>query len=176
MPHDIRSLGASNKVFTNWATTYSCSPELYFEPESEDEIRKILAYAQEKGKKVKVAGYGHSPSDIACTTDFMISLCRFNKVLNVDKEKLQVTVQGGHLIKDLNQIVFPSYGMSLSVQGSVCDLTAAGVISTGTHGTGAEYGIMSSYVVGLQLMIASGETITINSDTNADLLPIATLS
>ncbi|BFZ15798.1 hypothetical protein BsWGS_18837 [Bradybaena similaris] len=176
MTVDVRSLGKSRKTFTNWATTYSCSPELYFEPESVEEIRKILAFAQEKGKKVKIVGNGHSPSDLACTTDYMISLVRFNKVLHVDKEKLQVTVQGGCLLRDLNEHILPDNGMALSVQGSVSDLTAAGVISTGTHGTGANFGIISTYVLGLELMKASGEVITINSEINADLLPIAALS
>ncbi|CAL1541329.1 unnamed protein product [Lymnaea stagnalis] len=176
MSNDIRSLGKSGKKFTNWATTYSCTPELYFEPETEDEIRKILAYAQEKDKKVKVVGFGHSPSDIACTTDFMISLCRYNNVIKVDKEKLQVTVQGGCLLKELNDHVLPANDMALSVQGAVCDLTAAGVISTGTHGTGAQFGIISSYVVNLELMKASGEVITINEEVNSELLPAAALS
>jgi cell division protein FtsL len=32
---------------------------------------------------VKVVGEGHSPSDIHCTTDYMISLKKLNKVLDV---------------------------------------------------------------------------------------------
>ncbi|XP_059170860.1 L-gulonolactone oxidase-like [Physella acuta] len=176
MVNDIRTLGKSGKRFTNWAKTYTCSPELFFEPETEDEIRKILAFAQKKGKKVKVVGFGHSPSDLACTTDFMISLCRYNKVLNIDKEMLQVTVQGGCLLKDLNDNILPANDMALSVQGAVCDLTAAGVISTGTHGTGANFGIISSYVVGLTLMKASGEVIAIRKDDNPELLSVAALS
>ncbi|KAH9503330.1 hypothetical protein Btru_072756 [Bulinus truncatus] len=171
-----KSLGKSGKKFTNWATTYSCLPELYFEPETQDEIRKILALAQEKGKKVKVVGFGHSPSDIACTTDYMISLQRFNQVLKVDKEKLQVTVQAGCFVKTLNEEILPQHDMSLSVQGAVSDLTVAGVISTGTHGSGENYGIISSYVVGLELVKASGEIITVNEEVNSELLPIVALS
>ena len=49
---------------------------------------QVLAFAREKGKKVKVIGNGHSPSDIACTTDYMISLCRYNKVLSVSRISL----------------------------------------------------------------------------------------
>ncbi|KAH9503332.1 hypothetical protein Btru_072758, partial [Bulinus truncatus] len=176
MSSNIQSLGKSGKKFTNWATTYSCLPELYFEPETLDEIRKILALAQEKGKKVKVVGFGHSPSDIACTTDYMISLQRFNQVLKVDKEKLQVTVQAGCFVKTLNEEILPQHDMSLSVQGAVSDLTVAGVISTGTHGSGENYGIISSYVVGLELVKASGEIITVNEEVNSELLPIVALS
>ncbi|XP_076451035.1 L-gulonolactone oxidase-like [Babylonia areolata] len=176
MPADARSLGKSGYYFTNWATTYSCWPELFFEPESTEEIRQILALAQEKGKKVKVVGNRHSPSDLACTTDYMISLARYNKVLNVDKDKCQVTVQGGCLLKELNEKVLPLHSLALSVQGTVSEVTAAGVISTGTHGTGAQYSIMSGYVVAMDLMMASGEIMHISKEENSELLPAAVLS
>lgn len=44
---------------------------------------QILALARQKSKKVKVVGGGHSPSDIACTEDFMIQMGRMNKILEV---------------------------------------------------------------------------------------------
>ncbi|XP_035827092.1 L-gulonolactone oxidase isoform X2 [Aplysia californica] len=136
---------------------------------------RIVDYAREKGKKVKVVGFGHSPSDIACTTDFMISLKRYNKVLKVDEEKSQVSVQAGCLIKDLNHNVLPAHNLAFSVQGTVDDLSAAGVISTGTHGTGTNFGIVSSYVVDLTLMKASGEIITISKEENSELFNAAVL-
>ncbi|KAK6184200.1 hypothetical protein SNE40_006714 [Patella caerulea] len=176
MASDVRSLGKPGFKFTNWATTYSCHPELYFEPETTEEISQILAFAQKKGKKVKVIGNGHSPSDLACTTDYMISLKRYNHVIKIDKERGLVNVQGGCLIKDLNEKILPANGLAFSVQGTVSELTAAGVISTGTHGTGADMGIISSSVVELDLMTASGEILTISKDQNSDLFPAATVS
>ena len=44
---------------------------------------KILAKARLNKKTVKVVGNGHSPSDIACTPGYMISLRHFSKVLEV---------------------------------------------------------------------------------------------
>jgi len=44
---------------------------------------KILAKARVNKKTVKVMGSGHSPSDIACTHGYMISLKNFNKILEV---------------------------------------------------------------------------------------------
>ncbi|KAL8614381.1 hypothetical protein ACOMHN_007719 [Nucella lapillus] len=176
MPVHARSLGKPGHYFTNWATTYYCTPELFFEPETTEEIQKILGLAQEKGKKVRVVGNGHSPSDLACTTDYMISLAHYSQVLKVDKEKLQVTVQGGCLLKDLNEKVLPSHQMALSVQGTVSEITAAGTMSTGTHGTGGHYGIFSTCVVALDLMMASGEIMHISKEENSELLPAAVLS
>ncbi|KAK3727192.1 hypothetical protein RRG08_047485 [Elysia crispata] len=172
----IGSLGKSGTCFNNWSKTYYYTPELYFEPKTTEEIKQILCYASEKGKKVKTVGCGHSFSDLACTTDFMISMARYNRVLKIDKEKLQVTVQGGCLIKDLNEVILPENGMAFSTQGTVSSLTAAGVISTGTHGSGANFSNISASVVDLELMLSSGEIIKVSNTENAELLPVVSLS
>lgn len=75
--------GIKGKYFENWARTYSCHPALYFEPESHDDIKEILRKANENKKVVKVAGVGHSPSSIACTNDYMISLRKLDRLLEV---------------------------------------------------------------------------------------------
>lgn len=44
---------------------------------------QILDMARQRNKRVKVVGGGHSPSDIACTDDFMIQMGKMNRVLKV---------------------------------------------------------------------------------------------
>jgi L-gulonolactone oxidase len=56
---------------------------LYFEPKTVDEIKEILKLADVNDKKVKVVGHGHSPSNIACTDDYMILMKNFNRILDV---------------------------------------------------------------------------------------------
>lgn len=75
--------GIKGKCFTNWANTFSCEPQLYFEPKNVDELKDILKLAQVNEKKVKVVGFGHSPSSIACTNDYMVSLKYFDRILEV---------------------------------------------------------------------------------------------
>jgi L-gulonolactone oxidase len=81
--------GKQNHVFQNWAHTYQCNPELYFEPETVQELRKILMQAKQYEKKVRVVGNGHSPSDLACTDDYMISMKKFNKVFRLTLMTIQ---------------------------------------------------------------------------------------
>jgi L-gulonolactone oxidase len=69
--------------FSNWAETYSCFPERFFQPTSELEIADVLKKARNCGKSVRVIGSGHSPSDIACTSGYMINLDLFNRILHV---------------------------------------------------------------------------------------------
>ncbi|KAI0220016.1 L-gulonolactone oxidase [Lamellibrachia satsuma] len=107
-------IGETGHVFSNWAATYSCRPELYFEPSSTDELRQILAAARTNRKKVRVVGNGCSLSDLVCTTDYLVSMRRFDKILQVDKKNCTVVVESGVMVSDLNEILADN-GLALSV-------------------------------------------------------------
>ncbi|XP_072489950.1 L-gulonolactone oxidase isoform X5 [Notamacropus eugenii] len=115
--------------------------------EGEREKKKeVLDLARQQNKRVKAIGGGHSPSDIACTDGFMIHMGKMNRILKVDKEKHQITVEGGILLKDLN-VELSKHGLALPNLGAVSDVTAAGVIGTGTHNTGIKHGILPTQVL-----------------------------
>ncbi|XP_038627035.1 L-gulonolactone oxidase-like [Tachyglossus aculeatus] len=160
--------GHGGVQFQNWARTYGCCPELFFQPTSAEEIREILELARQRNKKVKVVGGGHSPSDIACTDGFMIQMGKMNRVLKVDKEKRQVTVEAGILLSDLNTEL-DKHGLALSNLGAVSEVAAAGVIGTGTHNTGIQHGILATQVVSLTLLTATGETLECSESSHAEL-------
>ncbi|NWX77660.1 GGLO oxidase, partial [Alca torda] len=166
--------GQGGVKFQNWAKTYGSSPELYFQPTSVEEIREILGMARQRDKRVKVVGGGHSPSDIACTDDFMIQMGKMNRVLKVDKEKQQVTVEGGIFLSDLN-VELSKHGLALANLGAISEVAAAGVIGTGTHNTGIKHGILPTQVVALTLLTASGEILECSESINADIFQAARL-
>ncbi|XP_025049451.1 L-gulonolactone oxidase-like isoform X2 [Alligator sinensis] len=164
--------GHGGVQFQNWAKTYGSSPELYFQPTSVEEIKEILELARQRNKRVKVVGGGHSPSDIACTDGFMIQMGKMNKILKVDKEKRQVTVEAGMLLSDLN-VKLTKYGLALANLGAVSEVAAAGVIGTGTHNTGIKHGILPTQVVALTLLTAAGEGLECSEGSHADIFQAA---
>ncbi|CAM5130781.1 unnamed protein product [Natator depressus] len=166
--------GQGGVKFQNWARTYGSSPELYFQPTSVEEIKEILDLARQRSKRVKVVGGGHSPSDIACTDDFMVQMGKMNKILKVDEEKRQVMVEAGILLSDLN-IELSKYGLALANLGAVSEVAAAGVIGTGTHNTGIKHGILPTQVVALTLLTASGEILECSESVNAEIFQAARL-
>ncbi|XP_043919424.1 L-gulonolactone oxidase-like [Protopterus annectens] len=166
--------GREGYRFQNWATTFGSYPELYFEPTSVEEIREILDLARQRSKKVKVIGGGHSPSDIACTDGYMIQLNKMNRILKIDKEKRQVTFEAGLLLTQLNEELF-RHGLALTNLGAVSDVTAAGIIGTGTHNTGIQHGILGTQVVALTFMTASGEIMECADTVNKELFQAARL-
>nr|XP_032657598.1 L-gulonolactone oxidase [Chelonoidis abingdonii] len=166
--------GQGGFKFQNWARSYGSSPELYFQPTSVEEIKEILDLARQRSKRVKVVGGGHSPSDIACTDDFMVQMGKMNKILKVDKEKRQVMVEAGILLSDLN-VELSKYGLALPNLGAVSEVAAAGVIGTGTHNTGIKHGILPTQVVALTLLTASGEVLECSESVNAEIFQAARL-
>ena len=71
--------------FTNWGRTFTCTPLAIFEPETEDQCALVLELARREGRRVRFAGIGHSPSDLACTREYMLRTTKLNKVLEVSK-------------------------------------------------------------------------------------------
>jgi L-gulono-1,4-lactone dehydrogenase len=136
--------------WTNWPRQQRCAPERIEWPRSEEELATLVVGAG----RVKVAGSGHSFSDIACTDGVMLDLSRMNAVLAVDGE--DVTVEAGITLRELGEQL-RLRGLAMENQGDVDPQTLAGAISTATHGTGGSFGNLSSRVVGVRLVDGEGE-------------------
>ena len=107
---------------------------------------------------MRVAGSGHSFSDIALTDGVQIRLDRLAGVLDVDRSSGLVRVQAGITIRALNRRL-AEHGLALENLGDVDAQTLAGAISTATHGTGARLRNISAQVVELTLVLADGSTL-----------------
>jgi L-gulono-1,4-lactone dehydrogenase len=137
-------------TWTNWARQQRCAPERIVRPRSEEELVSAVAGAS----RVKVAGSGHSFTDIACTDGVMIDMSGMTRVLGVDDN--EVTVEAGITLHHLGEEL-RSRGLAMENQGDVDPQTLAGAISTATHGTGAGFGNLPSQVVGLRLVDGTGQ-------------------
>ena len=139
-------------MWSNWARDQRCAPERIERPADEAELVRAVAGAA----RVKVAGAGHSFTDIACTDGVMVDLSRMNGLLSVDGD--EITVQAGVTIRELGPAL-AERGLALENQGDVDPQTLAGAICTATHGTGARFGNISTRVVGLRLVTGAGTVV-----------------
>ena len=78
-------------------------------------------------------------------TNLLFQLILLAFFIKIDKKKNQVKVEAGALLEKLNEVLDEN-NMALSVLGAISDQTIAGTLSCGTHGTGVNYGIISSFV------------------------------
>jgi L-gulonolactone oxidase len=74
---------SSAAVFQNWGRTFRCTPSSLFRPESEYQLELILELARRERQTVRAVGVGHSPSDLACTSGFMVQMHQFDKIIEV---------------------------------------------------------------------------------------------
>ncbi|MEA2409449.1 MAG: L-gulono,4-lactone dehydrogenase [Thermoleophilaceae bacterium] len=135
----------------NWAGDQVCTPAERVEPRSEEALIEAVAHAP---GRVRVAGSGHSFSDIALTDGLQVSLAHFDRVLDFDGEGL-VRVQGGIWLHELG-IELARRRLAMENLGDVDAQTLAGALATGTHGTGVGFRNLSSRVEGMRLVTADG--------------------
>jgi L-gulonolactone oxidase len=138
-------------------------------------VSAIVAAAAAAGRVVKVVGAAHSPNDCAMSDDIMMSLSRLNRVLVVDAGARLVQAEAGCTLAALTAAL-DAAGLALPNLGSISDQTLAGCICTGTHGTGAGQGILSTHVVELQVVFADGSVHVLSPSRRPDVFRAALCS
>ncbi|KAJ3322150.1 hypothetical protein HDU76_013948 [Blyttiomyces sp. JEL0837] len=156
----------SHYRFNNWAETFSSDADLLLEAENEEDVKTAITLAKDNGKTLRVVGSGHSPSDIVCTESYLLSVNKLNRVISVDRERKQISVEAGMTLNDLHRHL-AEHGLAVPNLGSISDQTIAGAISTGTHGTGMEFGILATMITSLTLITSTLSTLTL-SNTDPD--------
>jgi FAD-linked oxidoreductase len=162
-------------TWANWGGTYSCSPTRIVSPASEEEVVEIVVAAAKRGERVKVAGSGHSFTDIACTDGVHMKLDNYDKVIEVDRDASTITAQAGITILQLSDAL-AHFGLAMENMGDVGYQTISGAISTATHGTGERFRNISSQVVALSLVLANGDVLSCSSDREAEAFKAAQVS
>ena len=158
------------ETWSNWTGDQRCAPAAIVRPASEEELAAAVGDAVARGHGVRVAGSGHSFTDIACTDGVMLDLGALDRVLDVDGEL--VTVQAGITLRRLGEEL-AARGLALENQGDIDAQTLAGATATATHGTGARFRNLSAGIEALRLVTAAGETIDL---TGGDELLAARVS
>lgn len=83
---------SSAAVFENCGRTFRCTPSSVFRPETEYQIQLILELALREHQIVRAVGVGHSPSDLACTSGYMIQMDRLNKIIEVRYRQISLSI------------------------------------------------------------------------------------
>lgn len=143
-------------TFRNWSRVYRARPRQYHQPSTEAELQALLQQAIDDKHPIRIVGGGHSWSPIALTDDLMLNLDRYSNLIELNTDQQTVTVQAGMRLKDLNRLL-DERGYALPNLGSISEQSAAGVISTGTHGTGIGNPILAANVVRLTLLTTQGK-------------------
>ena len=141
---------------TNWSGTVTFSADSTAFPTSIEELATLVS----RSKSCRVLGSGHSFSRIADTSGTLVSLSRLPRRIDIDSAAMTVTISGEMRYGDL-AVALHRAGFALHNLASLPHITVAGACATGTHGSGAGNGPLSSVVLGLEFVRASGDLVAI---------------
>ncbi len=162
-------------TWTNWARDQHCAPARIARPTSEDELARVVAEAARRGLKVRAVGSGHSFTDAACTDGLLVQTSGLQRVISADPESGLVTLQAGITLHQLGPLN-ARRRLALENQGDIDTQALAGALATATHGTGVRFGNLSTQVVGMRLVTASGDIVELTNESDAEALLAARVS
>lgn len=148
-------------------------PEVVLIPSNSYQVAKILAYCNTKRIPVTVrgGGTGLSGGALAVCGGVILSMHRFDRIINIDENNLQVVVEPGVITQVLQESVIAKglyYPPDPSSRGT-CFI--GGNIAESSGGPRAvKYGVTKDYVLNLEVVLPNGEII----QTGANVLKNAT--
>jgi len=163
-------------------TTWAHMPDVVVLPTSSEQVSQILKLANENRIPVTPRGGGTNVSGGSIPIKGGIVLCttRMNKILDINKTNLTVTVESGVVLQDLN--------MALAKEGlfyppdpqSFFGCTMGGNVAENAGGPYCvKYGVTKQYVLGLEVVLANGYImklggVTVKNRTGYELIMLFT--
>ncbi len=151
----------TRKPWRNAERTLSAQPLRQYWPADLAELREIVGQAGRDGVPVRAVGSGHSWSDVAVTTGYLIRPEKLNRVLDLELDVLRegidadrlFRVESGVRLRELNDILW-GHGLGLANMGGFDGQTLVGATATSTHGSGLAFGPLSDFLVSIDLVAA----------------------
>jgi hypothetical protein len=153
------------KRWRNHTGNQSIEPLRIYRPAMLDEVREIVRSAERDGATVRAVGSGHSWSDVALTTGYLLRPERLNAPLDQlhHNGETLVRVEAGMRLRDLNRHL-DGKGLALSQMGGYDSQTVAGVMATSTHGSGIEFGPIADSVRSIDLVASGARVIRVERE------------
>jgi alditol oxidase len=145
---------AQGGKITNWAGNLTYSTTALHKAISEAEMRDWIR----KQTRFKVLGTRHCFNDIADSRYEFLSLASLNKPIALNKATSTVTAEAGMRYGEL-AVFLNDNGYALHNLASLPHISIAGGCATATHGSGVHNGNLSSAVMGMEFLTASGEAV-----------------
>lgn len=157
----------------NWSGRLRAEAARVLRPSCADEVAAAIVGAVSDGLRVRAAGSGHSFSEIAEPAGAVsLRMDRMDRVLDVDTATGQVRAQAGIGLHALNPEL-ARHGLALANLGDIDRQTIAGATATGTHGTGARFGSLSTQICALTIVTADGSVKQCSAQQNPELFAAA---
>ncbi|KAL3159108.1 hypothetical protein ABBQ32_011105 [Trebouxia sp. C0010 RCD-2024] len=163
---------ADEQEFVNWSATHKVRPRQLFQPETVHELQQVVASCHASGQRIRVVGSGLSPNGMAFCPEGMLSTALLDKIISVDKDKQQVTVQAGARVQEVVDALRP-HGLTLQNFASIREQTMGGFTQVGSHGSGATIPPVDEQVVSMKLVTPARGCLELSKEKDPELFRMA---
>jgi glycolate oxidase len=139
-------------------------PEVVVRVTSAQQVADIFRLARREKVPVtpRGAGYGLSGGSVPVLGGIVLSVEKMNRILEIDKRNLMVTVEPGVIVGDIHRAVEAEGLFYPPDPASLDSCFIGGNIAECAGGPRAvKYGVTKDYVCGLEVVLPSGEIITL---------------
>jgi decaprenylphospho-beta-D-ribofuranose 2-oxidase len=132
-------------------------------PTTIEQCREALAYCRQHDMTICARGAGRGYGDLALNNGHaLLDMSAMNRIIEFDEEAAQITVEAGMRLIDIYQAVHHGL-LTLPSSPTESHSSVAGAICANVNGKDAwHHGSFARQVVRLTLLIANGETLTID--------------
>ncbi len=158
---------------TNWAGNYTYKAQKLHKPATVEELQQLLRDMDTH----KALGSRHCFNNIADSPLNQISTENLRRLVQVNKDQMQVTVESGMRYGDLAPML-EAEGLALHNLASLPHISIAGACATATHGSGVQNGNLASVVSGMELILSNGDSLSLkrqDPDFNAAVVHLGAL-
>jgi FAD-linked oxidoreductase len=159
-------------VWRNWAGNHRSVAASVISPTTTAQVADVVRAASAQGQTVKPVGTGHSFTAAAATSGVRLELGGLSGLVSVDHESRLIRVRAGTTLTTINTEL-ARHGLAMPNLGDIDVQTISGALATGTHGTGAGYGCLSTFVTELELVTSTGEVLRCSREANPDIFMAA---
>jgi decaprenylphospho-beta-D-ribofuranose 2-oxidase len=136
---------------------------------SEMDILKAIQQANKQHIPIAIMGKQHSQGgQTLINSGIELNMLSFNKVLWINRQKKQVTVQSGIVWGDLQKEINP-YNLAITSMQSPNIFTVGGSMSVNAHGDDFRAGSVGNSIIAFHILLANGKKVYVTPRTQPDL-------
>jgi L-galactono-1,4-lactone dehydrogenase len=120
LPEDLHTV-------SNWSGTHEVQTRNFHQPESIDELERVVSEAHKSKTRIRPVGSGLSPNGIGLSRIGMVNLSLMDSILEVDEKKKIVRVQAGIRVQQLVDGI-KEHGLTLQNFASIREQQIGGII------------------------------------------------
>eukprot|EP00939_MAST-03C_sp_MAST-3C-sp1_P001413 g1413.t1 len=157
---------------SNWSNTNSVCARRIFYPQNTVELEKIVMWAHANKEKIRPVGTALSPNGNAFDERGMLSLACCDRVLEVDTDAKQITVEAGAKVSKILDTL-SRYGLTLENFSSIQEQQIGGWTQVAAHGTGAALSSVEEQIVRMAIVTPAFGRIELSKENHPKLFRFA---